>query len=105
MLKRKPRQDRRYAVYAITNILTQEQYIGITVAPGASVNRSLKVRWQKHVRRALTENKDWTLCTQIREWGPEVFDMTLLETIRGRKPAYARERELIREIAPALNTF
>lgn len=103
--KRKRRNDRRHAVYCITNILTGERYIGITVTQGAAVKRSLKIRWQKHVRRALTENKDWTLCRSIREWGAECFDIALLETIRGRKPAHQRERELIRELNPQLNTF
>jgi hypothetical protein len=28
----------------------------------------------------------------------------VVELVRGRKPAHARERELIREFAPALNT-
>jgi hypothetical protein len=29
----------------------------------------------------------------------------VLEVIRGRKPAYQRERELIAELEPTLNTF
>lgn len=104
MLKRKRRNDRRHAVYCIINILTQERYVGITVS-GAAIKRSLKIRWQKHVRRALTEDKSWALCENIRSWGPECFDMTLIETIRGRKPAHQRERELIRDLIPELNTF
>lgn len=101
--KRKRRQDRNHAVYSITNLLTGEFYIGITACQG-TVNRSLKIRWQKHVRRALTESKSWTLCDAIREWGPECFEVKLVELVRGRKPAHARERELIRELAPHLNT-
>jgi hypothetical protein len=103
--KRKRRNDRRHAVYCITNALTGERYIGITVCQGAAVKRSLKIRWQKHVRRAVTEDKNWSLCRSIREWGAECFVMELLETIRGRKPAHQRERELIRKLAPELNTF
>jgi hypothetical protein len=102
--KRKPRSDRSHAVYTIRNVLTEERYIGITVCSG-SVRRALKIRWQKHVRRALTENKNWALCEAIRSWGPECFDIQLLEVVRGRKPAHQRERELIRDHAPELNTF
>ena len=101
--KRKRRQDSNHAVYCITNVLTGEYYIGITVCSG-SVNRALKVRFQKHVRRALTEEKVWALCNSIREFGPEAHVVDFVEKIRGRKPAHARERELIRAYTPALNT-
>ena len=101
---RKRRQDTNHAVYCITNTVTGEQYIGITVC-GGNVRKALKVRIQKHVRRALTENKDWALCESIRTFGPEAFTYGVLETVRGRKPAHARERELIREYAPKLNNY
>lgn len=100
---RKRRQDRTHAVYLITNVVTSEQYIGITVASG-NVKKALKVRIQKHIRRALTENKDWALCKSIRDYGVDAFTYGVFEFVRGRKPAHARERELIREYAPALNT-
>lgn len=100
---RKNRQDRKHAVYVITNVVTQEQYVGITVC-GQQVRKALKVRIQKHIRRAVTENKDWALCRSIREYGVEAFEYGVLEFVRGRKPAHARERELIRNFAPALNT-
>jgi hypothetical protein len=100
---RKRRQDTKHVVYCITNTVTNEQYVGITVC-GQQVRKALKVRIQKHVRRAVTENKTWALCESIRNFGPEAFTYGVLELVRGRKPAHARERELIREFAPALNT-
>ena len=100
---RKRRQDRKHAVYVITNVVTKQQYIGITVVSG-TVQKSLKVRIQKHVRRALTENKDWELCKSIREHGTLSYTYGLVEILRGRKPAHARERELIRKHNPALNS-
>lgn len=101
---RKRRSDCNHAVYCLENAVTGEQYIGITVASG-SVSKALKVRVQKHIRRAVTENKDWALCESIREHGAENFVYFLVEVIRGRKNAHTRERELIRELNPALNTF
>ena len=62
---RKRRQDTKHAVYMLVNTNTNEHYVGITVC-GAAVQRALKIRFQKHVRRALTENKDWALCSSIR---------------------------------------
>lgn len=100
---RRRRQDTKHAIYVITNTITQEQYIGITVC-GQQVRRALRVRIQKHIRRAVTENKTWGLCRSIREHGVDVFTYGVIEFVRGRKPAHARERELIRECNPALNT-
>jgi hypothetical protein len=100
---RKRRQDTKHVVYVITNVATKQQYIGITVC-GQQVKRALKIRIQKHVRRALTENKSWALCNSIREHGAENHTYGIVEFVRGRKPAHARERELIREFNPKLNT-
>ena len=100
---RKRRQDTKHAVYCITNTVTGEQYIGITVC-GQQVRKALKIRVQKHIRRAITENKSWALCASIRKYGAESFTYGLVELVRGRKPAHARERELIREFNPVLNT-
>ena len=100
---RKRRQDTKHAVYVITNIVTGQQYIGITVC-GGQVRKALKIRIQKHIRRAVTENKDWALCKSIREHDAVAHTYGLLEIIRGRKPAHARERELIAKHRPALNT-
>jgi hypothetical protein len=100
---RKRRQDTKHAVYMLVNTNTNESYIGITVC-GNQVNKALKVRFQKHVRRALTENKNWALCQSIREHGAEAFAVLLVDVVRGRKPAHAVEREIINSQLPALNT-
>jgi len=104
MMKRKTRTDRNHAIYVITNVLTEQQYIGVTVCSG-SMKKALKVRMQKHVRRALTENKDWALCKNIREFGVEAFTYGLVETLRGKAVAHARERELTKVYNPELNTL
>jgi hypothetical protein len=101
---RKRRNDCNHAVYVITNTVTQEQYVGITVASG-NVRAALRVRMQKHLRRALTENKDWALCRSLREHGAQAHSYGVLEIVRGRLAAHARERELIRVHNPILNTF
>jgi len=103
MIKRKRRQDSKHVIYCITNTVTQEQYVGITVC-GQQVKHALKIRMQKHLRRALTENKNWGICRSLREFGAESHIFGILEIIRGRKPAHARERELIRAFNPSLNT-
>ena len=104
MMKRKTRTDRNHAIYVITNTVTAEQYVGVTVCSG-NVKKALKVRMQKHICRALTEGKDWNLCRSIREHGAEAFEVEVIELVRGRKPAHSRERELIAELCPQLNQY
>ena len=100
---RKRRQDTKHAVYMLVNTNTNEHYVGITVC-GNAVHRAVKIRFQKHVRRALTENKDWALCASIRTHGAEAFAVLLVDVVRGRKPAHAIEREIINGNMPELNT-
>ena len=100
---RKRRQDTRHAVYSLVNTVTNEYYIGITVCAGKP-QQALKVRFQKHVRRALTEGKEWNLCQSIRKYGAEAFAVLLVDIVRGRKPAHSVEREIINSYTPALNS-
>lgn len=104
MTMRKRRSDRNHVIYVIENILTGEQYIGLTVVSGG-VRKSVKVRFQKHVSRAKQETKPWALCEAIRFWGAECFDARALTTVRGRKLAHVAERDLINTYSPSLNTF
>ena len=101
---RKRRQDTKHAVYMLVNTNTNEHYVGITVC-GNQIKRALKIRFQKHVRRALTENKDWGLSRALREHGAERFVFGVVEVVRGKRPAHARETELINTLQPSLNTF
>jgi hypothetical protein len=100
---RKKRSDRNYVLYQLT--AENETYIGLTVAQGQAFLRSVKVRVQKHISRAKRENKDWSLYAFLRD-NPEVqLQYEVIEVVRGRKNAYQRERELIAEYEPNLNTF
>jgi hypothetical protein len=98
---RKKRNDRNYVLYRL--FVDEQEYIGLTVSNGRAFLRSVKVRVQKHMSRANVENKDWTLCEALRS--AEVVEYEVLEVVRGRKPAYQRERELIAEYQPSLNDF
>jgi hypothetical protein len=100
--KRKARSDRNHLIYRLS--VNGLDYIGVTYVEGRSPKRSLKRRWQKHVRRALTEGRSWTLCQAIREHGPEAFEVQALEVVRGKELAHMVERHLIRELKPSLNT-
>jgi len=107
MLKnRKRRKDRNHLIYVITNVLTNEQYVGLTgMGVSGSAKKTLHRRMQKHLQRALSENKNWGLCDALRTYGAECFVYGLLEVVRGKLDAHQRELELIREHSPVLNTF
>ena len=104
-MERKKRSDRNHVVYRVTCVDTGDTYIGITVATGRAFLRAVKVRWQKHVSRAKCENKDWAMCVALRELAECDWKYEVVEIVRGRKPAHQRERQLIAELEPSLNTF
>ena len=59
---RKRRTDRNQVIYYIQDVVTQEYYIGLTAMCFAgNVRKTLARRMQKHMQRALTENKNWGL--------------------------------------------
>lgn len=102
MMKKK-RSDRNHVLYRLW--VGDETYIGLTVAQGQAYLRSVKVRVQKHLSRAKQEQKDWNLYAALRENEGITVQYEVLEVVRGRKPAHQRERQLIAEYAPTLNTF
>jgi hypothetical protein len=53
----------------------------------------------------MKENKDWSFCCFLRDNIEADYRYEVLEIVRGRKPAHQRERELIAELEPTLNTF
>lgn len=97
----KKRCDRNHVIYRM--FIGDQSYIGLTVANGRAFGKAVKLRVQKHISRAMIEQKDWSICEALR--GAEVVEYEVLEVIRGRKPAHQRERVLIAEMEPTLNTF
>jgi GIY-YIG catalytic domain len=103
---RKRRSDRNHVIYVIENTNTGHQYIGLTVlAFKGNIKRTINRRFQKHVQRAMAEDKSWALSRSIRRYGSEVFTITALEVIRGKAAAHKRETQLINTLQPLLNTF
>lgn len=105
-VKRKRRSDRNQIIYYIQHVDSGDYYIGLTsVSFNGNVKRTLKRRMQKHVQRALAEDKNWALSCAIRKHGAESFVYDVVEVVRGKKAAHAMETELINTYKPVLNTF
>jgi hypothetical protein len=103
---RKRRTDRNQVIYYIQDVVTLEYYIGLTAVEfKGNVRKTLNRRMQKHMQRALAENKNWGLSRALRERGAERFVYGVVEVVRGKRPAHSRETELINTLQPALNTF
>lgn len=100
--RRKPRCDCNYVIYSVSD--GDNTYIGLTRKTESTPLKSVKIRWKKHVSRAKCEDLQWKLYTHIREKENAAWKHAIIEVVRGRKEAYAREREIILQLNPNLNT-
>jgi hypothetical protein len=106
MMKRKRRSDRNQILYYIQDVVTLEYYIGLTaVSYKGSIRKTLHRRMQKHMQRALAENKNWGLSVALRERGAERFVYGPVQIVRGKKAAHEIETQMINTLQPQLNTF
>ena len=88
---RKKRNDRNHLIYEITNTINGKKYIGVTACIGRAFNYSALRRFQKHVSRAKQEDKDWALYNDMRKYGPDVYDVYVLDVVRGKAEAHKIE--------------
>ena len=101
-MARKRRNDRNHVIYLLT-APNGDRYVGITFSRGRAFKRSAKIRWEAHVRNAMDYERMNLLSISIREHGVKSFKREVLEVVRGKKNAHARERELIKMLMPELN--
>ncbi len=93
---------RNHIIYEIK--VNGQSYIGITYKD-KTVLHSLQRRAHKHYYRATVEQRDWLLCRALRTLtSKHDIDIRPLEIVRGKEAAHKRERELIRERDPYLNS-
>lgn len=100
-MRRKTRSDSNYIIYAA--IHDGQVYVGLTRKGTTTVGRAVKERWRKHISRARNESRDWTIYNYMREGNWTDWEHEVITVIRGRKEAYAWEREYVKEHQPSLN--
>lgn len=93
---------RNHIIYLIT--VNGQEYVGMTYKD-KTVLHSLQRRAHKHYYRATVEQKQWLLCSALRTLNSKhEIDIRPLEIVRGKEAAHKRERELIAEMKPVLNS-
>jgi hypothetical protein len=102
-VNRAKRSDRNHIIYTIQG--PQGCYVGVTAKTETTVLKSIRSRVAKHFYRAQKETKAWALCELLRTYASkDDIDVRVVEIVRGKREAHARERELIRELNPFYNT-
>lgn len=102
--RRKRRSDRNHIVYRL--VINGQSYIGVTVKDTHNPRASVQRRVSKHWYRRKDETKGhWSLYQTLAQLDSrEEIEFEVLHIVRGKSAAHTLERELIREVQPALNT-
>ena len=93
---RKKRSDRNHVIYEIENSITGATYLGVTQAIGRAFIYSALRRFQKHVSRSNRENKSWALYKDMRKYGADVYNVYLIEVVKGKAEVHKLETEMLR---------
>jgi hypothetical protein len=103
--RRTARKDCLFVIYEWQSSEEGQTYVGLTRKTEGSILGSVVARWKKHESRAQHEpEKDWPLYEHLRNGGARVgWRLVVLEVVRGRAEAYARERDVVKERRPTLN--
>ena len=103
-MKRTARRDSNYVIYEAVCEATGASYIGLSRKGTTTPAKAVKERWRRHLSRARCENRRWTLYVYLKTGGLTMsWTHRILEIVRGRALAYAREREIVKAVQPQLN--
>ena len=103
-MNRKKRKDRNHVIYEIVNTTTGASYLGITAAIGRRFHYSAHLRFLKHQSRARKENKQWALYIDMRENDPSVYELFIVDVVRGKALAHQIETKLLKKYNYELNS-
>ena len=104
MTKRTARRDSNYIIYEAVCQDTGASYIGLTRKGSVTANKAVAERWRRHLSRARCENRKWALYVYLNTGGLTMqWSHRIIEIVRGRAEAYARERDIVKQVQPQLN--
>ena len=104
----KTRKDSKHLIYEIENTLTGECYIGVTSLSQfyhtKSVRYAANRRFQKHMSKARTGECTWLLHKDMRKYGADVYNVWILDVVKGKKLAHTIETEFLQQKSYKLNS-
>jgi len=104
----KTRKDSKHLIYEIENTLTGASYIGVTSLSQfyhtKSVRYAANRRFQKHMSKARTGECTWKLHTDMRKYGADVYNVWIIDVVKGKKLAHTIETELLQSNVYKLNS-
>ena len=94
---------RQHIIYELR--IGSDRYIGVTAKTCDTISKSVFSRLAKHWYRAHSEGLDWLLCQALRSLpSREAVEVVIHELVQGKTEAHRRERALIHQLTPNLNT-
>ena len=103
-MNRKKRNDRNHVIYEIVNTSNGKSYLGITAAIGRRFHYSAHLRFLKHQSRARKENRNWALYIDMKENDPSVYELFIVDVVRGKALAHQLETKLLKKFEYELNS-
>jgi len=104
----KTRKDSKHLIYEIENTLTGACYIGVTSLSQfyhtKSVRYAANRRFQKHMSKARTGECKWKLHKDMRKYGGDVYNVWILDVVKGKKLAHQIETEFLQQKSYKLNS-
>ena len=103
-MRKRKRSDRNHLIYELVNTINNKKYVGVTVCIGRAYKYTAIRRFQKHVFRAKNEPFDWALYKDMRKFGPDVYDIYVIQVIRGKSEAHRIETNMLQSLEYKLNS-
>lgn len=107
-MRKKTRKDSKHLIYEIENTANGKSYIGVTSLSQFYNTKSVRYaairRFQKHYSRAHKEQLDWTLYKDMRRYDKDVYNVWILDVVKGKELAHQIETEYLRAGIYKLNS-
>ena len=107
-MRKKTRKDSKHLIYEIENSLTGQSYIGVTSLSQfyhtKSVRYAANRRFQKHYSKAKSGECKWKLHKDMRKYGGDVYNVWILDVVKGKELAHQIETEFLQQKRYELNS-